>query len=129
MIATGSFEIQMTAEPPYSEVDGVSLGRVSFDKQFSGELTATSTVHMIGARTPVEGSAGYVAIERVTGSLAGRTGSFVLQHRGVMNRGARELDVTVVPDSATGELRGLEGRMTIDVIDGGHRYRFDYQLD
>lgn len=126
---TGSFDIQRTAEPPYDTADGVTLGRMHFDKQFHGPLTATSTVEMLFAGTPVPGSAGYVAIERVTGALAGRAGSFVLQHSGTMNRGAPSLAVTVVPDSGTGELRGLAGRMVIEVADGKHSYRLDYTLD
>jgi hypothetical protein len=100
----GTFETKMTAEPPYSDVDGVSLGRVSFEKTFRGELDATSHVDMIGARNAGQPtSAGYVAIERITGKLAGRTGTFVLQHNGIMNRGTPSLDCTVVPDSGTGE--------------------------
>lgn len=128
MNANGSFDLTMTAEPPYDVVDGVSLGRVAFDKRFAGPLDATSVVHMIGARTPVDGSAGYVAIERVTGTLDGRDGTFVLQHTGVMTRGARALSVTVVPDSGTGALRGLSGRMDIQVVEGRHRYAFEYEL-
>jgi len=128
MILQGSFELQATFEPPYAEVDGVTLGRATFTKQFTGPLVATSTVHMIGARTPVEGSAGYVAIELVTGSLDGRTGTFVLQHSGVSTRGETKLDLTVVPDSGTGELRGLSGHMKIDRVDGKHHYTFDCTL-
>jgi hypothetical protein len=124
----GTFAIQMTAEPPHHDAEGVTIGRFRFSKQFSGPLTATSVVEMIGARTAIEGSAGYVAIELVTGSLDGRAGSFVLQHRGVMDRGASELSVTVVPDTATGELRGLRGAMTIRPETGVHHYGFDYEL-
>jgi hypothetical protein len=103
MIIKGSFEVRATPEPAYSEIEGVSLGRVSFAKQFHGSLTATSSVEMIAARTPVAESAGYVAIERVTGTLDG--------HRG------------------TGELRHLRGSMAIDIADGKHFTTFDYQLD
>jgi hypothetical protein len=128
MNAKGTFEVTAHPEPPYDTVEGVTLARVSFDKRFSGALEGTSRVEMIGARTPVEGSAGYVAIERVTGTLAGRSGTFVLQHTGVMNRGARSLVITVVPDSGTGELRGLSGRMDIQITDGRHDYDFDHEL-
>lgn len=128
MQAKGTFDIVMHAEPPYDVVDGVSLGRVSFDKTFTGPLEATSTVAMIGARTPVDGSAGYVAIERVTGTLDGKRGTFVLQHSGVMNRGVSTLSVTVVPDSATDALTGLSGRMDIQITEGKHHYVFDYSL-
>lgn len=124
----GQFELQMTGEPPYAEVEGVTLARAAFTKQFTGALVATSTVHMIGARTPVEGSAGYVAIEQITGSLDGRAGTFVVQHFGVMTRGEMRLEVLVVPDSGTGELRGLRGQMQLDKVDGKHRYTLDYEL-
>jgi hypothetical protein len=126
MNAKGTFEIQMKAEPPYDVVEGISLGRVSFDKQFSGPLTATSVVNMIGARTPVEGSGAYVAVERVTGTLDGKKGTFVLHHTGIMTRGVRTLTVLVVPDSGTGELRGLSGKMDIQVEAGQHRYDFEF---
>ena len=129
MNATGTFEITMSAEPPYDEVDGVTLARVTFDKRFTGPLEARSQVRMLGARTPVASSAGYVALERVTGTLAGRRGSFVLQHTGVMRRGAQTLSVTVVPDSATGELAGLTGRMEIRLTDGKHHYDFEYDFE
>lgn len=128
MNAHGTFDITMHAEPPYDTTDGVTLARVRFEKRFHGPLDATSTVHMIGARTPVANSAGYVAIERVTGTLDGRSGSFVFQHNGVMNRGALSLSLTVVPDSATGDLRGLSGSMTIEIIEGVHHYGFTYEL-
>jgi len=128
MNAKGTFEVAMRAEPPYDEVDGVTLGRASFDKRFAGALEATSQVQMIGVRTPVADSAAYVAVERVTGSLAGRRGTFVLQHSSVMSRGSFALTATVVPDSATGELRGLSGRMDIQIVDGQHRYELAYEL-
>ncbi len=128
MIVKGTFELTMHPEPPYDSAQGVTLARVCFDKRFSGALAATSEVNMIGARTPVEGSAGYVAIERVTGTLDGRRGSFVLQHNGVMTRGVATLTVTVVPDSGTDELAGLSGQMEIEIVEGQHYYAFDYQL-
>jgi hypothetical protein len=129
MKVTGTFEITMSAEPPYDVVDDVTLGRVTFDKQFVGPLEAAAQVQMIGVRTPVDGSAGYVAIERVTGTLDGKRGTFVLQHTGIMNRGATSLSVTVVPDSATGDLRGLAGRMEIQIVGGKHFYEFDFELE
>ena len=128
MIAKGSFDITMHPEPPYDVVDGVTLARVRFDKQFTGPLDATSEVNMIGARTPVDGSAGYVAIERVKGTLEGKRGTFVLQHAGVMTRDTLSLSVTVVPDSGTDRLKGLSGRMAIQIVDGKHFYEFDYEL-
>jgi len=129
MQAKGTFEVKMTAEPPFSDHEGVSLGRATFEKTFRGDLDATSTVHMIGARNAnVPTSAGYVALERVTGTLAGRNGTFVLQHNGIMNRGKGSLDCTVVPDSGTGELSGLSGRLAIDIVEKQHHYTFDYEL-
>ncbi|MFO0616825.1 MAG: DUF3224 domain-containing protein [Polyangiaceae bacterium] len=128
MEAKGTFDIEMNAEPPYDLVDGVSLARVRFEKRFAGPLDAKSHVEMLGARTPVATSAGYVAVERVTGALGGRRGTFVLLHRGVMSAAGRDLTVTVVPDSGTGELQGLTGRMEIEVVEGQHRYAFDYAL-
>jgi hypothetical protein len=127
--ATGSFEVVMKPEPAYDVNEGASLARVSITKQFTGDLEASSQVEMLGARSSVKGSAGYVAIERVTGALHGRRGTFVLQHSGTMTRGEGQLSVTVVPDSATGELTGLSGRMTIEIAAGKHSYTFDYALD
>jgi len=128
MNVTGSFEITMTAEPPYDTVDGVSLARASFDKRFSGALEAEGKVQMMSCRTPVEGSAVYVALERVTGTLLGKRGSFVFQHTASMKGGASSLVVVVAPDSGTGELKGLSGRLDIQIVDGQHRYSFDFEL-
>ena len=119
----------MSPDPHYETADGgIVLGRVAFSKRFHGALDATSIVQMLSAGTAVKGSAGYVAIELVTGRLDGRAGSFVLQHSGSMARGQTSLVVLVVPDSATGELAGLSGRMAIDIVEGKHSYRFDYEL-
>jgi len=109
--------------------DDGSVGRFSLDKTFRGDLEGTSLGHMLGHRTSVDGSAGYVALERVEGALNGRLGSFVLQHSGTMNRGALVLNVTVVPDSGTDDLAGLRGSMSIDVVDGRHEYEFEYAFD
>ena len=128
MIAKGTFQIQMTGEPPYASADGVTLARARFTKQFSGELVGDSEVDFIGARTPVDSSAGYVAVERVRAAIAGRQGSFVAIHQGLVDRGAQQLRILIVPDSGTGELRGLRGTMTIEVGAGGHQYTLDYEL-
>ena len=128
-IASGSFEVKLTPQPAQDEVIGTILGRLAIDKQFHGELDATSRGEMLAAGSEVKGSAGYVAIERITGTLQGRSGSFVLQHSGTMTRGDGKLNVTVVPDSGTGQLKGLAGSMTIDIVDGQHLYRFQYTLD
>jgi len=117
--AKGTFEVKLTPQAP---------GRMSIDKQFHGDLEATSKGEMLTAGTSVKGSAGYVAIEQVSGALHGRTGAFVLQHSGAMTRGVPQLTVTVVPDSGTGELEGLAGKMTIDIADGKHSYEFEYTL-
>src|SRR5213075_2706416 len=97
-------------------------GRMSIDKQFHGDLFATSKGEMLMAGTAVKGSAGYVAIERVTGTLAGKTGTFVFQHSGTMDKGAPTLVVSVVPDSGTGELTGLRGSFSIEITGGKHMY-------
>jgi hypothetical protein len=110
------------------QAEGGQLGRMSIDKRFHGDLEATSKGEMLTAGTSVKGSAGYVAIERVDGTLRGRSGTFVLQHSGTMTRGVPQLTVTVVPDSGTGELAGLAGRMAIVIADGKHSYDFEYTL-
>jgi hypothetical protein len=122
--ANGAFEVKLTPQA----TDAAGLGRMSIDKQFHGDLEATSKGEMLSAMTDVQGSAGYVAIEKVTGSLKGRTGTFVLQHTGLMNRGTPQLTIAVVPDSGTGQLEGLSGTMAIQIEGGKHSYRFDYTL-
>jgi Protein of unknown function (DUF3224) len=124
--ATGTFEVKMA--PLETHANPPVLGRMSLDKQFQGDLQGTSMGEMLAAMTAVEGSAGYVAIERVTGTLHGRTGTFLLQHNGLMNRGAPSLTITVIPDSATGELEGLSGTMSIIIEGGQHRYEMEYTL-
>jgi hypothetical protein len=122
--ATGTFEVKLVPQPAGED----PLGRMTIDKQFHGDLEATSKGQMLSFGSPVKGSAGYVAMEQVSGKLNGRTGTFVLQHTGTMSRGAPELSVTVVPDSGTGELVGLTGKMNIIVVDKRHSYEFDYTL-
>ena len=104
------------------------LGKMAIDKQFHGDLDATSRGEMLTVGTAVQGSAGYVAMELVSGTLQGRDGTFVLQHSGTMTRGAPSLMVTVVPDSGTGQLVGLVGTMAIMIADGKHEYDFEYTL-
>jgi hypothetical protein len=123
--AAGTFEVKLN---PEGEPEAARLDRMSIDKQFHGDLEATSRGEMISVRTEVQGSAGYVALERVSGTLHGRSGSFVLQHSGTMTRGVPELSVTVVPDSGTGELIGIIGKMAIIIADGKHSYELDYTL-
>ena len=126
--ARGTFEVILAPQGEGDNADGATLGRMSLDKRFAGDLAGTGQGQMLTAMTAVAGSAGYVAIERVTGTLHGRAGSFVLQHTGTMNRGAPQLAITVVPDSGTGELAGIAGTFRIDIVDGKHFYRFEYTL-
>jgi hypothetical protein len=125
-IARGTFEVKLTPQPSDRQPEDGALGRMWLDKEFHGDLEATSRGQMLTAMTEVKGSAGYVAIERVRGTLRGRTGSFVLQHTGTMTRGAPGLMITVVPDSGTEELAGLNGQMTIIITDNKHSYEFEY---
>lgn len=125
--ASGTFEVRLSPQVD-GEAGGAGVGRMLIDKRFTGDLEATSKGQMLAVRTPTEGSAGYVAMELVTGKLQGRDGTFVLQHSGTMERGAQQLSINVVPDSGTGELAGLSGRMELDFSGGGHAYRFDYTL-
>jgi hypothetical protein len=127
--ASGTFEVKVNPQKPDNpEAEAANFGRMSLDKRFSGDLEATSKGEMLGAMTEVKGSAGYVALERVSGTLGGRTGTFVLQHSGTMTHGVPQMSVHVVPDSGTGDLAGLSGSMTIKIEDGKHSYGFEYEL-
>lgn len=126
--ATGTFEVKTIPQPSEEEAGGDAVGRLFLDKQFSGDLSAKSVGTMLGARSAVQGSAGYVAIEKLTGTLQGRAGGFLLQHFGLMNRGAMEQRVEVIPDSGTDELAGIAGSMTIRIEGGVHYYQLDYTL-
>ena len=126
--ATGTFDVKLSPRAQDDKGDGVALGRMSIDKELHGDLEGISKGEMMTAMTGVQGSAGYVAIERVSGTLNGRTGAFLLQHTGTMTRGAQQLSVTVVPDSGTGQLAGIAGRMEIRITDGKHFYDFEYTL-
>lgn len=129
MKITGNFEVKLSPLDFYAQgLDGVNLGRMSIDKQFKGALEATSKGEMLSAMTTVKGSAGYVAIEQVTGVLSGKNGSFVLQHFGTMNHGSDRLVLEVVPNSGSGELSSLAGKMAIKIEGGKHCYEFEYEL-
>ncbi|WP_260478051.1 DUF3224 domain-containing protein [Nonomuraea sp. WAC 01424] len=130
MTAKGTFDTAgWDAKPPFDERDGITLGLVSMTKTFHGDLTGTSVVNLMVASTPVEESRVYVALERIEGTLEGRKGSFVVAHHAVSDRGRQSLTITVVPDSATGELTGLRGHMTITIAaDGTHSYTLDHTL-
>ena len=130
MIATGKFEVVLKPLEHYAEAkDGITLGRMSIDKTFTGDLIATSQGEMLNALSTVKGSAGYVAIEQVKGELSGRKGSFLLQHYGVMNAQGQTLTLEVLPDSGTAELKGLTGKMAIQIEDGEHSYSLEYELN
>jgi hypothetical protein len=122
--ASGPFDVKLAPQPTDTE-----LGRMSIDKQFHGDLEATSKGEMLAAQTAVKGSAGYVAMEKVSGTLKGRKGTFILQHSATMNRGTPQLSITVVPDSGTGELTGLTGKMNIIIENGKHSYDFEYAIE
>ena len=126
--AKGGFEVKRTPQGALDAGDGAQIGHVRFDKRFHGPLDAASVVHMLAVGTDVPGSAAYVAIERIAGTLDGRQGSFLTQHNGILDRGQPTLSLSVVPDSGAGELAGLTGRMAIDIVDGAHFYTFDYEL-
>ena len=124
--AAGTFEVTLA---PLAVADsGSGLGRMSIAKTFSGELQGSSKGEMLALSTAVKGSAGYVAMETVTATLSGRSGSFALQHLGIMARGTPTLSINVVPDSGTGELTGLSGTLAIDIVDGKHFYTLNYSL-
>ncbi len=123
--AKGEFTVTMT---PVDPIEGATHGRMLLEKQYTGDLVATATGEMLTAMGQVKGSAAYVAVETVTGSLLGKTGTFMLVHRGVMSASGEELQITVVPDSATGDLQGLTGTLHIDIQDGKHFYTLDSQL-
>lgn len=127
-VARGSFVVDIKPQGDADASEGVSLGRMSLDKRFEGDLEATGCGQMLTAMTPVKGSAGYVAIERVTGTLHSRRGSFVFQHSGSMDKGWQQLSIAVVPDSGSGELAGLTGTFQLSIVDGKHLYEFEYSL-
>jgi hypothetical protein len=126
--ARGPFDVKVAPIAQTEHAGGTTLGRFSLDKTFHGDLQATSVGEMLTAGTAVKGSAGYVAIERVDGTLAGRKGTFVLQHSGSMSAGGQSLTITVVPDSGTGALTGITGKLAIEIDGKAHSYRFDYTL-
>ena len=127
--ACGPFDVRLSPLEAYNKDEGANLARMSIDKQFHGDLEATSKGEMLAAGSGGKGSSGgYVALERVTGTLGGRSGSFVLQHNATMTRGEPNLNIIVVPDSGSGALTGLTGKMNIIIADGKHSYEFDYVL-
>lgn len=127
--ATGTFEVKLTPQPAAPGIEAATLGRQTIDKQFHGDLEGSSLGEMLAVMSMETGSGAYVAMERVTGTLRGKRGSFVLMHSATMTRGAPAMSVTVVPDSGTEELAGLTGNFVIQIdAKGGHAYTFDYAL-
>jgi hypothetical protein len=126
--ATGTFDVKTTPLPPDDSTGGAAIGRFALDKQFHGDLEAASKGQMLGAGNPAMGTAGYVAMEHVVGSLKGRKGAFALQHMGTMSGGGMNLHVIVAPGSGSGELAGIEGKMKIVIEGGKHSYEFEYTL-
>jgi Protein of unknown function (DUF3224) len=126
MHASGTFDVKLT--PQTSEGQDGALGRMSIDKQFHGDIEGSSKGEMLTGMTNVKGSAGYVAMEKVSATLKGKPGTFILQHTATMDRGTPQLSITVVPDSGTDELVGLTGKLTIKVADGKHSYDFEYSI-
>jgi len=127
--ASGTFEVKLTPQKADNkEAEGANIGRMSIDKHFHGDLEGTSQGEMLSSMSEVQGSGAYVAIERVSGTLHGRSGTFVFLHGGTMTRGEPKLNVSVVPDSGAGQLVGLSGTMMIKITEGKHFYEFDYRL-
>jgi hypothetical protein len=126
MTARGTFDVRVTPQP--AEGAAGPFSRVFLDKQYHGDLAGMGKGHMLGHETAVAGSAGYVALEQVTGTLDGRSGSFVLQHAGHMGRGSMTMTATVIPDSGTDELTGIAGKLTISIAEGKHSYELEYTL-
>lgn len=126
MIATGTFEIQMKPAPAGEGAGRMSVGRMLIDKQYSGELAGIGQGEFLSAGNPAAGSAGYVAIEHVTATIGARSGSFALQHAGVMHAGESQLAISIVPGSGTGDFAGMTGTLKIDIVERQHHYVLDY---
>lgn len=126
--AKGTFKVDLKTQGESSTVDAVTIGRKSIDKVFEGGITGTSVGEMLSAGGAVKGSAGYVAIERVSGTVDGRAGTFVLQHHATMDRGTPALSIIVVPDTGTSELAGISGAFKLDIREGVHYYELEYEI-
>ncbi len=125
MRAVGPFEVKMV---PQDDKNGDGLSRMLLDKQYHGDLEGTAKGQMLTGGVSANKSGIYIAMEKFAGTLQGRSGSFVLHHTGIMTRGTPDLTISVVPDSGTGELAGIAGKMTINIADGKHSYDFEYTL-
>ncbi|HWX54439.1 MAG TPA: DUF3224 domain-containing protein [Verrucomicrobiae bacterium] len=127
--AKGTFEVKLVPQTGDDTGGDASLSRMTFDKQLHGDLEGASKGQMLAFGTGAKGTSGaYVAIEKVTGTLHGRSGTFVLQHSATMTRGVPQMTITVVPDSGTGQLAGLAGKFNIIIAEGKHSYEFEYTL-
>jgi hypothetical protein len=126
--AKGTFEVKITPQTPDGKFEDATMGRMTIDKQIHGDIEGSSKGQMLTGMTEVKGSAGYVAMEKVTCQLKGRSGTFLLQHTATMAREVPSLSVTVVPDSGTGELLGITGKFNIIITEGKHSYDFEYTL-
>jgi hypothetical protein len=127
-IITGEFSVTMQPEAMSAVAADSGIGRMSLDKRYQGALQAEGKGEMLAYMDRALGSGVYVAVERVSGAVEGRSGSFLLHHTGIMTRGAPGLAVAVVPDSGSGELAGLRGTLHIRIEGGKHYYDFDYTL-
>lgn len=128
MHATGPFDVKLVPQPADEKTNDPLLARMSIDKHYHGELEATGTGEMLTGGDYKTGSAGYVAMEKVTGTLQGRTGTFLMQHSGTLTQGAQQLSITIVPDTGTGQLAGIAGKMDVKITEGKHFYELDYTL-
>ena len=128
MRAQGTFVVKLSPLETYNQASDAKVGRMSIDKTFSGDFVASSQGEMLTGGSPAEGSAGYVAVERVTGTLQGLSGSFLFQHSGTMTPASQEATISVIPGSGTGELKGIDGTLSIEIEDGQHFYDFQYTL-
>ena len=128
MHASGPFDVKLVPQPADEKANDPLLGRMSIDKHYHGELEATGVGQMLTGGDYKTGSAGYVAMEKVTGTLHGHTGSFLMQHSGMLTRGAQQLSITIIPDSGTGPLTGIAGKMEVKITDGKHLYELEYTL-
>ncbi|MES1196616.1 MAG: DUF3224 domain-containing protein [Steroidobacter sp.] len=126
--AKGTFEVTITPQPYHEGVGDAAVGRMAIAKVFSGEMTGTGIGQMLAFRSSVQGSAGYVAMEKVQGTLNGRNGSFIMQHNGSMNRGEPQLSIKIVADSGADQLTGIAGEMLLNIEQGKHFYEFRYTL-
>jgi len=127
--AKGTFQVKMVPQPPDDNVGDPAIGRMALDKMFDGDLAGVSKGQMLAAQSDVQGSAGYVAIEKFTGTLGGKEGTLMLQHFGLMQGSDSELRINVIPDSGTGELKGISGSLNIIISGGEHAYEFDYTFE